>query len=234
MAKEPANNSVKFDALIGTELEWGQEIHDDVVVISSVESDVIAPCFNDGSNHVQRLVPIKGGDLDGGNILNLSELPPERVRQRPAASSRLQVKADHGKNSGNGAAVSEQLVIGGRRKCTQAYQTCVKAELAQADRFVDGLLRWTANPPDPNRVVTLRKFLHGQLEDGAEKTVDGITNGKLRRVNANGETAGSGCKIVTKERALAAFIETALSIQRQRRSWNHHPLLQDLANLWFE
>src|SRR4029434_8328182 len=120
MAKEPANDAVEPDLAVAGELERCQEIHDDIVVISGVESDVVAARFDNSPDHIERLVSIEWSDLNGNEILDFRELPPECIGQRPAAGGGLQIEADDGDDFSDGAAMSQQLAVGGLRQCTQA------------------------------------------------------------------------------------------------------------------
>jgi hypothetical protein len=54
----------------------------------------------------------------------------------------------------------------------------------------------------------------GKRENGFEQTDFRVADGKLRRVNADRETAGAGRPIVTSKPRLVPFVETALRIER--------------------
>ena len=68
------------------EIETGQEVRQNVVVVSGVESDVPgAAGLNDGPDHIQRLISIKWRDLDGNHIFDLHKTPPELKTQNAPA-----------------------------------------------------------------------------------------------------------------------------------------------------
>ena len=71
--------SIVFAGML--ESKRGDQIHHDVVVVSRVDCDIVTASFDDGANHIDRLIAIERGDLDRDDILNFREFPPKLERQ---------------------------------------------------------------------------------------------------------------------------------------------------------
>ena len=75
-----------FDQAPGDfETKRRQQIQHNVVIIARVEGDVLTPCVSHGSDNLQRVVAIEGGDLDRHDIFDFREPRPKRVGQAPPA-----------------------------------------------------------------------------------------------------------------------------------------------------
>src|SRR5205809_6192901 len=48
-----------------------QQVHNDVVVVSGVKSDVVAAVLDDGADYILRSIAVKGGDFDRHDVVNL-------------------------------------------------------------------------------------------------------------------------------------------------------------------
>ncbi len=69
MAEETADDA----AFGGADPIWGDEVGDDGVVVAGVEGDVVPAGVDDGADHVERLVAVERGDLDGDDVGDLGE-----------------------------------------------------------------------------------------------------------------------------------------------------------------
>src|SRR5690606_23159799 len=67
LAEEAAGDPAFFGRS-GGEGEGGEEIGDDVVVVSGVESDVVASGFEGGADDVDAVVAVERSDLDGNDV----------------------------------------------------------------------------------------------------------------------------------------------------------------------
>lgn len=79
-----------------------------------------------------------------------------------------------------------------------------------------------------DRICTAQLF-HGQLEDRLKQAEARLANFKLRGVYTHGNASGAGCQIVASEGALAAFIELAITGERQRMRRDRDTLPQPFA-----
>ena len=111
--QQPAHDAALDGAAAHVEAIRREQVEHDVVVVAGVERDVVAAGLGDGADDVERLVAVEGGDLDGDDVLDLHEPPPERERQHAAAHRGLQVEAHQRQNLRHGAAVGDQLVVAG-------------------------------------------------------------------------------------------------------------------------
>ena len=90
------------------------------------------------------------------------------------------------------------------------------AEVACDPRLGDGLLGAPGDAGDeeerPRRPGARR--LGRELEHRAVEP--DVADRELRRVHADGETARAGVEVVARQRALAALVEAALGVERER------------------
>ena len=114
VAQQPADDPALDRAARPREAVRRQQVQHDVVVVAGVERDVVAARLGHGADDVERLVAVERRDLDGDDVLDLGEPPPERERQHAAAHRRLQVEAHDRQDLGDGAAVGDQLVVARR------------------------------------------------------------------------------------------------------------------------
>src|SRR3954470_7525109 len=94
MAQQSANNAAlgRFSNRFKTERR--DQIDHDVVIVAGVKRDVVAPAFNRGANHVNRLIPIEWRDFDRDDVFDLRKSPPKGIAQETATGGRLQIKTD--------------------------------------------------------------------------------------------------------------------------------------------
>ena len=151
VAEQASDDSTFDDPAVDVEAKWRNQIDDYVVVVASVEGDVLAASFGDGPDDFKGLVPVEGGYLDGGHIFDFSEASPKRKRQHAPAGGRLKVKADQRDDLGNRAAVSKQFVVARALKRSQTEQPGLVAEFASEGGLGGGLLRFPADAGDSNR-----------------------------------------------------------------------------------
>ena len=98
----------------GGEAEFGEQIGDDVVVVAGVERDLGgASALGNGAGNVDGLVAVERRDLDRAHGGDFAEGAPEFVREQPAADRGLKVESAERDLFADGAAMGEQLVVGG-------------------------------------------------------------------------------------------------------------------------
>src|SRR5260221_6243569 len=73
-----------------------EQVTHDVVVIAGVQRNLLHPIgLAYGPHHVECLVPVESGNLDGSNILVLRKPAPEIKTQNSPTNGRLQIKAKY-------------------------------------------------------------------------------------------------------------------------------------------
>src|SRR5688572_19048825 len=82
MSEQSADNASFHKRLLHGEPKRREQVEHDVVVVPSVERDVIASGFSNGAHHIDCLIAIERRDLNCGHILDFSKLPPERVGEQ--------------------------------------------------------------------------------------------------------------------------------------------------------
>jgi len=112
-----------------TNFERSDQIGYNVVVIARIESDVGTPGVSHRSDHIQRLIAIKRGNLDCHDCGDFCETPPEGVRQHSTSHRRLQIKTEQRNDAGHLTAVFQQFLFGGLRQCRQTDQTGVITQI---------------------------------------------------------------------------------------------------------
>jgi hypothetical protein len=60
----------------------------------------------------------------------------------------------------------------------------------------------------------------GDFQDGFEEADTRLADGELRCVNADGQSARARRNVVASEGALAAFVQAATGIKRERMRWD--------------
>src|SRR5205823_5550337 len=109
VAQQAADDAALHELGAFLEAVGRDQVHDDVVVVAGVQSDVVASCLDDCADDVDRLVAVEGSDLDGYDVFDLGELSPEREGEHTSADGGLEVEADNGKDVGDGAAMADQM-----------------------------------------------------------------------------------------------------------------------------
>ncbi|CAD78414.1 hypothetical protein-signal peptide and transmembrane prediction [Rhodopirellula baltica SH 1] len=104
--EQTAANSDPFLTVVRDDVIGSQQVRDDVVIVAGVKSDcIVAVGVANRTNHIQSLVAVEGSQFDCDDVLNLSELPPEFIRQHTTTDGRLQVEANHRHDLGNFSAM---------------------------------------------------------------------------------------------------------------------------------
>ena len=117
VAEQAADNA----DVLATEIEPGQQVKEDVVVIAGVESNFLgAPGLREGPDHVECVVTIERSDLDGGYVFDLEELAPEFVRKDAASDRGLKIEAYDRDQPGDGAGVVYEFKGSGITKIGEA------------------------------------------------------------------------------------------------------------------
>jgi len=127
--------------------------------------------------------------------------------------------------------VRDQLVFARALERGEREEPGVIAKPARDLRLLDRLRRAADEPCDHDR-RRARPFLgaaHGKLQHRLQER--GLADRKLGGVDADREPARAGVEIVTRERALAAGIELAISVERERMRRDHRALAQRSEHL---
>ena len=66
----------------------------------------------------------------------------------------------------------------------------------------------------------------GQLQNGPQQAHLGVANAKLRRMDADGQSAHAGGRVVADQSALPLLVETPRAVQRQRASRDDQPFAE--------
>jgi hypothetical protein len=164
LAQETTNKAPLNLSVSSLESERSKEIQNDVIIISGIKSDILAPRFRHGAKDVERLIAIKRRDLDRHDIVNFNELAPERIGEYPPARGRLQIEADDWNDRRHAPAMGEQLLRGRGFERSQAQQRRVVAIIAKKYRFEQRLIRGTTDAADSDngrthQPLTLESFL---------------------------------------------------------------------------
>jgi hypothetical protein len=138
----------------------------------------------------------------------------------------LQVEADERDFARDRLRMGDQVVLARALERREGKQPRVIAEPACNLRFPHRLRGESGQSCDHQRSPA-RPFggaAHGEVEHRLEQA--GLADGELRGVDADREPARAGIEIVARERALAAAIELAITIERERMRRDHHALAQ--------
>jgi hypothetical protein len=122
--------------------------------------------------------------------------------------------------------MDDELVLARASQCGERQEPGVVAEPARDLRLVHRLRLAAGEPRDHHHgsARPLGRAAEGKLQHPLEQP--GLANGELGGVDADREPAGTGVEIVTGKRALAAGIELAVGVERERMRRNHHALAQ--------
>ena len=105
------------------------------------------------------------------------------------------------------------------------------AEAARDLRFAGGLRGAAGKPGDHDR-RRLRPFARGAHRELEHRLVEpDLADRELRGVHADREAAGAGVEIVAGERALAARVELAVGVERERMRRDHGAAAQRRQDL---
>src|SRR5947208_3348568 len=90
------------------------EVEQDVVVIASIKRySIECACGRDAAQHIERAVAIERRDLDGDDIVDQREAPPELGAEDDTTDCRLQIKSDQRNFAGDRLAMGNDLVFAG-------------------------------------------------------------------------------------------------------------------------
>src|SRR5262245_3287106 len=93
MAKQSTNHADANFSLCGVNLVMSQQIKDNVVIITGVESDIAcASCLGQRAYDIQSLIAIEGRDFDRDNIGNRDKALPEIEGEQAATHRGLKIK----------------------------------------------------------------------------------------------------------------------------------------------
>ena len=137
VAKQTPNNMNFLRPGMSLDAISSEQVYDDSVVIAGVERDVVlASRFADGTDDVEGLITVEGGDLDGKDVLIFCKPAPERIGEDYPADGRLKVKPKYGQYLGHFPAVLDQL---GHRRIGQRGEA-KKAGMIPGFRRKEGFL----------------------------------------------------------------------------------------------
>ena len=227
MAEQAALEVSPRRHVLVAQVERQHQVEQDVVVIAGVERDAVERAGRGyAAQHIQRAVAIERRDLDGDDVVDRREAPPERHRQHQAAHGGLQVEADERYLARDRLRVRDQLVLARALKRGEREEPRVVAEPARDLRLAQGLRGAAGEPRDHHRSCArpVGGGAHGELEHRLEQA--SLADGELGGVHADRQSARAGVEIVARERALASRVEPAISVERQRMRRDHHPLAQ--------
>jgi hypothetical protein len=201
---------------------WGEEVADDVIVISGVEGDVAASAIGDGADGVGGLVAIEGSELDGDESIDfIAQGSPKVVAEEASADGGLEVEADDGENGGDVTDVSDEGGLGGGLPAAGADEDGFEAEGAGALGFGDGLGCGATNAGDADLGRSeFAEGLGGEREDGLEEEVLRVADGELRRMQGDGQAAGSGRVVVADESPLMALRPASIGVEGEGKGRN--------------
>jgi hypothetical protein len=122
--------------------------------------------------------------------------------------------------------VRDQLVFARALERGERKESRVIAEGARDLRLLDRL-RGAADQPrdhDRRRARPFGGAAHGELQHRLEQS--GLADRELGGVHADREPARARVEIIARERALAARVELAPSVEREQMRGDHHALAQ--------
>src|ERR1051326_952915 len=109
-------------------------------------------------------VAIEWRDLDGDQIVELGQSPPEVVAERAATNSGLQIEAKEGKHLGHAATMFDELVVRCAPQRAKLEQNHIVSQIRSQAGFVNGLDGASTRAGDKYRPVsTTRDMLPGNI-----------------------------------------------------------------------
>ena len=91
-----AQQSAREASFSAAEIELGEQIYNNVVVVAGIESDFWGTAgFHNCADNIQRLIAVEWRDFYGNHFINLREFAPEAVGQQAATYAGLQVETDN-------------------------------------------------------------------------------------------------------------------------------------------
>ena len=98
MSEQAAHDSALHEVPADLKAKRCQQIHDNVVVVSGVEGDLLPARLSHRPDDIQSLIAIERRNFNGDDVLNFGKSPPEYVVQNSSTRGRLQIKADQRDN----------------------------------------------------------------------------------------------------------------------------------------
>src|SRR5215472_3011193 len=189
-----------------SKVPWGHQVGEYRVVIAGVKRNLAAAAaFHHGSNYIERLVTIKGSDLNCDDVRDRHHLAPEFDGQRAASYRRLQVEADDGDHLRNGPRMCDQLTNAEARQPAEAQEHSVIAEILRSRCFVDCRSGRAAHTRD-FRDVAVTHLFGSQFKHWTVEAHFGPADRKLRRVDGDRNAAGTCIEVVPSQRTLSPFV----------------------------
>src|SRR5712664_2946320 len=234
MAEQTAAEiGTRGDALVA-QVERQREVEQDMVVIAGIERDAVERTGGgDTAQHVEGAVTIERRDLDGDDVVDSRETPPEIRAEDDAADGRLQIKANQRNLARHRLAMGDDLVFGYGFHRGETEQARVIADAARDLGFRNGLPCRAGEPGDQRQraLGPGRRGLRGQFQH--RPVQPDVADGELRGVNADREAPGAGVDIIACQRALMDSVERAAGVERQRVRRNHRAIGDQTPHLGF-
>jgi hypothetical protein len=124
----------------------------------------------------------------------------------------------------------DQLIFGRVSKSAKAEQTSMISKLFDRRGLGRRLIRSAANAGDSNysmfKGIGADKLFGCQGKHRFKEGDLRVANGKLSRMDPYSHTARPGGDIIPQKSALAALIQAASGIERQRARWNDSAFLK--------
>lgn len=221
LAEQTADNAPLDHVAVPFKTKSGEEVDDDVVVVSRVERDIVPAGLDDRTNDVQRLVAIKRSDFDRNNVFNFHKASPEIIRKKPAAREWLQIESNHRNEGCESARVVNELIFGCLAQRTETEQTAMKTGSSEEFGLSKRLRRLTTDAANADKIggCGAVEFGTNEFEKRLEKT--GLADRKLSCVDAHRKSAGSGRQVVPDQRVLSPFVDFSIGGECQRTGGYH-------------
>src|SRR5262252_7674324 len=94
MPKQTADNVSGNVLAPALEAKRSQQIHHDVVVVTSIESNIVTTGINNGPHDIQCLISVERSDFDCVDRVDFGKAPPKLTRQDATTNRRLEVKSE--------------------------------------------------------------------------------------------------------------------------------------------
>ena len=211
------------------EVEIGQEVGHDRVVVPGVEGDLArATALGQGPRHVEGRVAVEGRHLDRDHR---RRSPGSRARRRSRGRGRRPRAAGRSRRGGSrrrraGSARAARRYVASRR-AARLRRPGVVAEVAGELGLRERLRRGAADPRDLRRAAA-RSPPRGRAPTSTARASTGrssadLADRELRRVHAHRDAARPRVAVVAGERHLPPLVELAVRGQGERVGGDHAP-----------
>jgi len=182
--------------------------------VGATSRSVTRPRRHHTPHHIERSVTVEWRYLDRQYVVDLAKATPEISVKRNASDGRLQVKADERYFPRHRTAMQNKLFAADALKSREAEKPCMIAHGGRRFRLLHRLLS-AADQPGDHRERPVAPGLCS-LDRGLKNRLiqTRLANFKLRRMNSDGHTTGSGIDIVASQCLLTTLIKPALGRQR--------------------